>query len=654
MGAVIGLRLSRQVCSVMSVLQSTVTFWVDSMNVICWIQGQSRDYKPFVANRVGELHEYSSPNQWRHVSTKENPADRATRGTSVSELASDELWWSGPQFLQNTEDKWPKRKLSAPDLGEELNSQVRVNRLENSNTPVEPITKLRTVMMATLDPESRLLPSRYSKWYRINQPGKCEVGLSIVRVRGWVNRFIENSRTTRENRESGELKPKELVTSEEQIIKQTQEIVFPKEMAALKKGKPVKLNPMLENGVMRSNTRLRNADAISKDVKFPIILPKKNHVTNLVVKYHHESEHHEMGVNVTTNHLREKYLVVHARQEVKRCVSSCAECSRRFRIRPKTQQMAPLPGIRLEMTGRPFENCATDYAGPYFTKQGRGKVRAKRYLCLFLCLQTHCCHLEMATSLDVSGFMNALVRMTAKRGWPKKMLSDNGTNFVAAEKEIRALVAQLDQKQIERATANKGITWYWNPPVAPHFGGVFESMIKSAKRAIAAVLPNADVDDEELQTIFTGVESLLNSRPLTTISDDPNDELVLTPNHFLIGQMGGDIVPENVDTTVFNAKNRWRRIQKLVRHVWKRWMKGYIPHSGSRKKWFSSQKNLKVGEVVVVIDTDMARRDWKVGRIEQVYPGNDGLVRMVDVKVRGRTLRRPISVIKCKRTNIMN
>jgi hypothetical protein len=87
----------------------------------------------------------------------------------------------------------------------------------------------------------------------------------------------------------------------------------------------------------------------------------------------------------------------------------------------------------------------------------------------------------MASSLDVSGFMNAFVRMTARRGWPKKMLSDNGTNFVAAEKEIRALVEQLDQKQIERATANKGITWYWNPPAAPHFGRVFESMIKSAK-----------------------------------------------------------------------------------------------------------------------------------------------------------------------------
>ena len=182
---------------------------------------------------------------------------------------------------------------------------------------------------------------------------------------------------------------------------------------------------------------------------------------------------------------------------------------------------ATLPGIRLEMTGRHFENCATNYRCPYFTKQGRRKVRAKQYLCLFLCSVYEC----IGTN-------------DSQMGWPKKMLSDNGTNFVAAEKEICELVAQLDQNQIDRAIANKGIMWYGNPPLAPHFGGVFQSMIKSAEPAIAAVLPNADVDDEVLQTIFTGVKSLLNSRPQTTISDDPNDKLVLTPNHFIIGQMG--------------------------------------------------------------------------------------------------------------------
>ena len=95
---------------------------------------------------------------------------------------------------------------------------------------------------------------------------------------------------------------------------------------------------------------------------------------------------------------------------------------------------------------------------------------------------------------------------------------------------------------------------------APHFGGVFAVTIKAAKRVISAILNDADVTDEELQTCFIGVESLLNSRPLTTVNDDPNDEPVLTPNHFLIGQMGGDTAPDSADDTAFNTRNRRRRI----------------------------------------------------------------------------------------------
>ena len=263
---------------------------------------------------------------------------------------------------------------------------------------------------------------------------------------------------------------------------------------------------MLEAGILRANTRLRRSDDLAREIKFPIILPKKHPVTQLIVKYHHELDCHEMGVNYTLNHLREKYHVIHSRQEVKRCIQNCYECKRRFRLHPAKQQMAPLPQFRLEMTYRPFKNCATDFVGPYLTIQGRGRVRAKRYLCLFLCLQTHCCHLEMATALETAGFLNAFTRMAARRGWPKMMLSDNGTNFIVGDREIKELVAQLDQDQIRRSSANKGIDWHWNPPAAPHFGGVFEAMLKAAKRAISAILNDADVTDEELQSCFIGVE----------------------------------------------------------------------------------------------------------------------------------------------------
>ena len=137
----------------------------------------------------------------------------------------------------------------------------------------------------------------------------------------------------------------------------------------------------------------------------------------------------------------------------------------------------------------------------------------------------------------------------------------------------------------------------------------------------------------------------MNSRPLTTLSDDPNDEPVLTPNHFLIGQMGGDFIPESVDSTEFNPRKRWRRVQELTRHVWGRWMKEYLPHIGSRQKWFFPTENLKIGDVVMVIDPCAARREWKVGRIERTYPGSDQLVRVVDVRVGDKVLKRPVSRI---------
>jgi len=184
--------------------------------------------------------------------------------------------------------------------------------------------------------------------------------------------------------------------------------------------------------------------------------------------------------------------------------------------------------------------------------------------------------------------------MASRRGLPQKMVSDNGGNFVGADKELSELVKQLDQDKIRSSAANKGIEWKFNPPLAPHFGGAHESMIKSAKRAINAILGNADLTDEELVTAFVGAEGLIDSRPLTYQTSHPDDETPLTPNHFLHGQVGGEFAPESVDTTDFSLKKRWRRVQELVRHFWQRWI----------KEWLPSTSNLKIGDVVMVMSPD--------------------------------------------------
>ena len=224
------------------------------------------------------------------------------------------------------------------------------------------------------------------------------------------------------------------------------------------------------------------------------------------------------------------------------------------------------------------------------------------------------------------------------------MLSDKGTNFVAAERELRELVAALDQSKIEQSTANKGIMWHFNSPLAPHFGGVHETMIKAAKRAVNAVLGNAGVTDEELTTATTGAEALLNSRPLTYQSANPEDDIPLTPNHFLIGQIGGQFAPESVDETNYSLKKRWRRVQELVRHFWHRCLKERIPSLSNRRKWLKEERDLQSGDVVLVMSPNTSRGHWSLGRIVEVYQGKDGLVRVAKVQVGKSQLTRPISV----------
>ncbi len=254
--------------------------------------------------------------------------------------------------------------------------------------------------------------------------------------------------------------------------------------------------------------------------------------------------------------------------------------------------MAPLPESRVTSPLRAFERVGIDYAGPFLTKQGRRKAKAKRYLCLFTCLSTRAVHLEMAYSLDTSSFINAFICMTSRRGTPAYVIWDNGSNFTGAEKEMRELVQEFDQKRIiNETTKHHKIKWDFNPPSAPHFGGVFESMIKSSKKAMRAILKDADITDEELETAIVGGEGQLNSRPITYVSSDVDDLTPLTPNHFLVGQLGGQYAPEAFDVEESrNLRSRWRRVQQLLGQFWSRWRKEFFPSLNKRGKWFHPQR----------------------------------------------------------------
>ena len=289
----------------------------------------------------------------------------------------------------------------------------------------------------------------------------------------------------RDNRNARmELLPEEIKDDEEEIVRLTQREAFCEEYTALRSGKPIsnksqliKLNPCIdEDGIIRCDGRLKFA-----------------------------------GVNFTLCQLSKRSWIIAAREKIREWDRECNESKRR-RSKPACQIMAPLPKARLRFTFKPFAQTAVDFAGPLYTVQGRIKPRQKRWLCLFTCLETRAVHLEMAWGLDTDTFLNAFTRFTSRRGVPKEVISDRGTNFVGAVGELKKLVSQLDRQQLLNKTAELGVTWRFNPPGAPHFGGAHEVLVKAAKKAIYAVVGDRDVTDEELITVSTGVESLLNSR----------------------------------------------------------------------------------------------------------------------------------------------
>ena len=380
---------------------------------------------------------------------------------------------------------------------------------------------------------------------------------------------------------------------------------------------------------------------VSDGLKAPIILPRKNHITRLIIQQEDEKLYHKGGTNHLLHQLSQRFWIVNGREAIKEVTYKCTIC-RKTNAKPKQQIMAPLPDIRLNAPSVAFAHTGLDYAGPFITRQGRGKARTKRYLCLFTCLTTRAVHLEMAWSMDTDSFLAALSRMVARRGRPIKILSDNGSNFTAAEAELREAIANLDQTKIASETADQGITWVFNPPYAPHFGGVFESMIKTAKKAITAVLRDTSMKDEELLTAFTIAEGLINSRPLTYQSADPKDELPLTPNNFLMGRADPETLP-GVEFENFNPQRRWYRTQQLMSHFWKRWMRELLPTLNPRNKWNTIEDDLRENDLVLCIDPDTPRAKWQMGRVVQTTLGKDNRVRVVTVLIDGKEFRRPIS-----------
>lgn len=303
--------------------------------------------------------------------------------------------------------------------------------------------------------------------------------------------------------------------------------------------------------------------------------------------------------------------------------------------------MADLPSDRVLPDDPPFTRVGVDYFGPFMAKRGRSLV--KKYGVIFTCLAIRAVHIEVASSLDTDSCLNAIRRFVARRGQVKVLRSDNGTNFVAAERELRQSIEKWNNEKIQDHLSQQGVKWVFNPPTGSHHGGAWERLIRSIRKILNATIKEQVLDEECLQTFFCEAEAIINSRPITAASSDVNDLEALTPNHLLLLKTKPSLPPGLFDKDDLYSRRKWKQVQYVSDLFWKRWCREYLPQLQQRQKWNDTRRNFSVGDIVLVVDDSAPRNSWMLARVIETIPDKKGLVRQVRIKTKNNILERPIT-----------
>lgn len=616
MSAVLLTKVVRKIQHAMNLGETPTYAWCDSQIALSWIYSHPSRWKTFIANRITTIHETIPAENWRHVPTKLNPADHGSRGIPPEQLKDLKQWWEGPEFLQNDESMWPEQTHDIKtDLEEKKDVRIFVIRIKENiiHRLIDAYNDLQKMARAT------------AYWLR-----------TIYKVKKDYKYFIQ---------------PIEYNRALIVLARCTQETYFHEELKCLKINTAVSKNSKLasftpildENKLIRILGRLQKAD-LNENQKHQIILPANCKFTQVLIDDAHERTMHG-GAKLTIQYLRNQWWILNVRTVVKNQNRKCVTCTR-YRGEAAKQLMGNLPSYRVQIN-HPFIHTGIDFAG-YFeikTSNLRKASMRKCYISLFICMVTKAIHLELASSLSTEDFLACLKRFTSRRGLPAHIYSDNGTNFIGASNKLPQLLRDSSAestKIILNEMAKKGIQWHFNPPKGAHFGGIWESNIKSTKYHLKRVLGETKLVYEDYETILTQIEAILNSRPLCKLTDSAEDYETLTPAHFLIGRTPISLPQPCVLEIPLNRLDHYQFLQRIVQEYWKEWSKEYLLQLQQRNKWKQIQENVQIGQIVLIIDDNQPPAQWAMGKIIEVFPGEDKLIRVVNIKTQNGIFKRPI------------
>ena len=598
--------------------------FTDSMINLWRIRRGPDKYKVWVGHRLKEILSLTTKEQWHHCPGVINPADLPSRGLSATELITSKLWWHGPDFIHEDPKNWPKEQAIKSSEDWELKK----------------ILPMVSLAKPSLDMTCELV-NRFSSWE------KSVTFFAFILRMG----HPEHKKFRNQNFSVNEKKQVELF-----LFRVAQRQSFPSEFQKLEKAEDLEksskifdYNPKWDPSkrIIISDSRLGLTN-LPEETKFPIILPKNNPIVDKLVLHTHQIHGHA-GPGYTHSVLRQKFKLCQGLRQVKKVVR---QCTKKHCLKPKDlgQQMAPLPSLRSDDTGA-FRNVSVDLFGPMYANHWCQFENCphppdhKVYCALFTCFHSRAVHLELIHNQGTEEFLSAFRAFVGRRGTPNVMFSDNAKNFKMGAKEIKSLYRSIDWTKVLNDGRKTNIEWIFNVEKAPWANGIAERMVRSVKTPLRIIIGNAKLTSRQLAIILAEVEGIVNNRPLSTVTDHPDDLTPITPAELIIGRRMDPLPDPNLRKNETNIVHLWRKRQATLNAFWKRWRNDYLLSQDIRKKWQKPTDDQILNRVVLIRDDNMSRNEWKLGRIVETYKSKDNLVRSVLVKTQTSLLRRPIQKI---------
>ncbi|XP_067950301.1 uncharacterized protein [Watersipora subatra] len=578
-------------------------FWSDSKAALGFIKNNDTPFQMFTANRVSEIRRHSNPKQWHHVPGSENPADTVSRGASVSQLMKS-TWYNGPSFLHE------------PDISHKLTSDLNFEEaIENS--PEIKRKKTGLTILQTEKSTSQTIIEKFSSWRKLVRA--VANAKAMLRHKCFKKQPIEND---------------EIKSAEKAIILMEQSHSYIEEVNSLsnstrvrKSSKIASLTPFLDKeNTLRMNSRVTTH--LTYEENHPIIIAKSL-LAKLLVRHYHELTHHQ-GSNSTVAAIRQAgFWIVGAPTLAKSIIRNCITCLKQ-RSKPLQQLMAPLPKERSEPSP-PFTQIGIDTFGPFEVKDRRTVI--KRWGVVFTCLYSRALHIELLEDLSADSFLQALRRFESICGSVATIYCDGGTNFLGGRNQQEKDLLTMRDNKLKQYLLAKKITYKVNSPTASHQGGVWERQIRSIRSIMNSMFGKYSqrLSTEALRTAFYEIMASINNRPLSGTNATDTDPII-TANRLLTAKSGFTAPPPgDFDNEEVYGRSMYRKSQQLAQEFWYAWTTQYLTAIEKRTQWQFSQPDLKVGDLVTIVDSNEHRNYWRTGRVISIHRGVDHKVRKASV-----------------------